>query len=435
MSIHGQTGASWPHMPPVPPPGLPGAPVAPNVRRSAAWFKVARREDVPTLVTFILHNQAMVLGEAMCLEFPAQLQFQNDAAGKKLIVDHVVVFWNCPGRRVGHSADVAVGRYSAKLVCHSDRKDPPFVVQLLASPSASHRSAPPDFLSKNLATHPSWIHLVKLWQTFLHSAPPSAAQAPVPVVPPPVHASLSAAPWGSPLSQAAMDPRYFQDSGFLSYVQPYLPPPPPVAAPASPVDAAAAQAAAQAAAHAAARAAQVAAQNLWSQPASSAGLPASPSPGSAARALTYDTPPATPESSSGGAPSAQTAAPVDPVQGAKRPPPSALSPAVAKKPADHVDLVALAQKVAQLEAANSTLAEQLNSVFPELEARLDTSFSEVRAQVSHLEAQVAMVQQSGDALSSTVSTLSTNLSAFQSETETVLAAHRLAIDSATSDQQ
>ena len=402
---------------------------------------------------FIVRNQKLVLGEDMCLEFPV-VRFQNDAAGKKLFLDHVVLLWNC-ARPVGRSADVAVGRYNAKLVCHSDRKEPPFSVQLLPSHSGPHKSAPPDFLRQNLATHPAWIHLVKLWQSYLATAPSSAFQASNPLVPPAVHASLSSAPWGSPLSQAAMDPRYFQDPRLLSYINPYQPPLPPVAAPASPVDAAAVQAQAQvAAAQAQAQAAasqaqaqlqaqaqaqaqaqvQAQAAGLWSHPTGPVA-----SPGQAARTLVYDTPPQTPQSSTG-APSTQTGdgAPVgeasQPDQAGvagKRPPSPNLTPSAAKKPAESLDLATLAQKVAQLEAANAMLAEQLNSAFPKLEARLDTSFSEIRAQVAQLETQVPLIQQSGESLVATVSNLSATLTSFQADTEASLAAHRLALDSMT----
>ena len=436
MSIHGQTGASWPHMPPVPPPGVPGVAGGAVSKRAPAWFKVSRREDVPTLVNFILQNQKLVLGEAMCLEFPT-LKFENDAAGKKLLVDGVVLFWNCV-RPVGRSADVSIGRYGVKLVCHSDKRDPPFVVQLLSSGSGAHPSAPPEFLRQNLATHSSWIKLVKMWQTFLGSAPSAAPGMPSLVVPPPVHASLTAAPWGSPLSQAGMDPRFFQDPRYLSYINPYHPPPSPPGASVSAVDVVTAQAAAQAqAAQAQAQALAVAHSQLWSQ--HQQGLLPAPasSPAQAARRLEYDTPPHTPQSSSD---AAQTGAAVTPAAveaglGGKRPPSPNLTPSAAKKPADLPDIATLAQKVVALEAANAMLAEQLNTAFPDLEARLDKSFAEIRAQVAQLESQLPALQQSGDTLAASVSTISATLSSFQSDTETTLAAHRLALDAVTTNCQ
>ena len=133
-------------------------------------------------------------------------------------------------------------------------QSPPYTVQLLSSSSGPHKSAPPEFLRQNLGTHEAWIHLVKLWQSFLSSAPAPASLGSRSVVPPPVHASLSSASWGSPLSQSALDPRFFQDPRFLSYINPYRPPQPPLDAPASPVDAAAAQVQAQVAAQAQAQA-------------------------------------------------------------------------------------------------------------------------------------------------------------------------------------
>ena len=81
----------------------------------------------------------------MCLEFPA-LMFENDAAaGKKLLVDGVRLFGNCV-RPVGRGVHVATGRYGAKLVCHSDKREPPFTVQLLSSGSGPHPPAPHEFL-------------------------------------------------------------------------------------------------------------------------------------------------------------------------------------------------------------------------------------------------------------------------------------------------